>query len=317
VEIEFGFQNRKEVVLLSRDKIIRLRRELGEMVRENVSLAELTAYRTGGAAACFLQPGSLEQLKQALLLLDRLEIDFVILGGGSNLLVAEEGVRERVVISLAEGFSGLELVARDDWSATVRVESGVRLSRLVRYCAEQGYAGCERLAGIPGTVGGAVAMNAGAYGQSLSDNLAALQLMIAGHLLWRSRGGLKPAYRDGGLAAQEVVVAAYFLFERRDPAALQESVAETLSLRRRLPAGRHAGSVFKNPPGDYAGRLLEEAGCKELRCGKAHVSGEHANVIVAEPGACSSEIMELVEKMRRRVEARSGVRLETEIRIFS
>ena len=303
--------------MLDQEKIATLRRCLGEMVREEEPLAPYTAYRTGGPAACFLEPRDLEELKRGLLLLERLELDYVVMGGGSNLLVAEEGVRERVVVSLKKGFTGLMLVARDAWSATVRVESGVKLARLVSFCAEQGFAGCERLAGIPGTVGGALAMNAGAYGQTISDCLAALQVMVAGHLVWRPRGRLQPAYRDGGLGAREVVVAAYLLFERRSPLELQETVAEITTLRRRLPSGRHAGSVFKNPPGDHAGRLLEAAGCKEMRQGKAYVSRAHANVIVAEPGARSAEVMTLIERMRRRVKEQSGVLLETEVRIFS
>ncbi len=305
-------------VLLTPEKIDDLGRRLGDIVRREEPLAPRTAYRTGGDAACFLEPRSLEELQQALLQLDRLDLDLVVLGGGTNFLAADEGVRKSVVISLEEGFAGLETIAKDRWSATVRVESGVKLSRLVGYCAEQGFAGCERLAGIPGTVGGALAMNAGAYGQTVSDCLAALQVVVAGHLVWCSRRRLRPTYRDGGLDPRQVVVAAYFLFERRSSKELQETVAEIAALRRRrLPAGRHCGSVFKNPPGDYAGRLLEAAGCKQMNCGKARVSGAHANVIVAEPGACAGEIMELIERMRQRVKEHSGVALERELRIFS
>ena len=295
-----------------------LRRELGDILREDEPLADKTAYRTGGEALCYIEPGDLKQLCRAQSLLYELGLEFVVLGGGSNILVVEEGVRERVVLSLRKGFAGLDTVGGDQWSGTVRVESGVKLSRLVRYCTERGFAGLERLAGIPGTVGGAVAMNAGAYGQTIGDCLAALQTVIAGNLGWRGSGTLKRGYRDGGLETQEVVVAAYFICERRNRIEFEETVAEITALRRRrLPAGVHAGSVFKNPEGDFAGRLLEKAGCKGMSCGGARVAEKHANVIVAERGVTPSDIMILVERMRNRVYEQFNISLETEIRVLS
>ena len=295
-----------------------LRRNLAGFLTEEVPLASKTAYKIGGAAAFYLQPESLEELELALKTLAELELEFLILGAGCNVLVVDEGVRNRVVISLEKGFGDIEIIGSDIWSIMLRAESGVRLSQLVELSAVEGCGGFEKLAGIPGTVGGALAMNAGAYGSTIYDCLAALQVMEKGNLSWRGAACMKPTYRDGGLAAEQVVVAAYFLVERRAPSEIRSAIAEIKSLRRqRLPHGAHAGSVFKNPDGDFAGRLLDEAGCKGMRCGVAYVSKEHANVIVADKGSRADEVLALRESMQARVRDRSGINLESEIRIFS
>ena len=295
-----------------------LRRHLAGFLTEEVPLSLKTAFKVGGAAAFYLQPESLEELELALRVLAELELEFLILGAGCNVLVVDEGVRNRVVISLDKGFGRLEIVGTDSWSVMLRAESGVRISELVRLSADNGCSGFERLAGIPGTVGGALAMNAGAYGGTIYDSLAALQIMEKGDLEWWRATALKPVYRDGGLRSEQVVVAAYFLLERRSPSEIMSAIAEIKSLRqRRLPSGAHAGSVFKNPDGAFAGRLLDEAGCKGMRCGGASVSKEHANVIVADKGSRAEEILALMESMQTRVRDRDGINLESEIRIFS
>ncbi len=294
-----------------------LRRELGGFLKENEPLASRTAWGCGGPAALFLEPADLAELGRAQRRLCALGIDYLVIGGGRNLLVADAGIRKKAVFSLLAGFQGLELVGGDERAGLVRVESGVALARLVRFCGERGLAGCERLAGIPGSVGGAVAMNAGAYGQEIGDHLAALEVMVAGRCDWRPRTALRLGYRTGGLDPAEIVVAAWFLWPRGEPEALLAAAAEVRAERvRKLPAGRHAGSVFKNPPGDYAGRLLAEAGCRGLRRGRAQVAAEHANVIIVDPGVRAAEILALMEEMRRRVRERFGVELETEIKFL-
>ncbi len=304
--------------MISQEQEKELRGRLFGFLTEEEPLAPKTAYKVGGAAAFYLQPESVEDLKLALQTLMELELPFVILGGGWNVLIGDAGIRSQVVITLGKGFGNLELVGADTWSVMLRVESGVRLSKLIKLSAAEGYAGLEKLVGIPGTVGGALAMNAGAYGSTIYDCLAALQIMEKGDLSWLKASQIKTAYRDGGLLPEQVVVAAYFLLEKKEPGLIAKMLTKVKGLReKRLPSGAHAGSVFKNPQGDYAGRLLEEAGCKGMRSGGAYVSGEHANVIVAESGSRAVDIITLMENMRLRVRDRYALELEAEIKIFS
>ena len=304
--------------LITEEQKKELRRCLVGFLTEDEPLSIKTAFKVGGAAAFYLQPESLAELELASRTLAELEVDFLILGAGCNVLVADAGVQGQVMISLNKGFSRLEVVGSDTWSVMLRAESGVRISHLIKRCEVGGYGGLENLAGIPGTVGGALAMNAGAYGGTIYDCLAALQIMEKGKLCWRSATRLNPVYRDGGFSAEQIVVAAYFLLELRDPSEISTAIAKIIDLRRqRLPSGAHAGSVFKNPAGDFAGRLLDESGCKGMRCGGAYVSGKHANVIVAEKGSRAEDVLTLMENMRTLVRDRHGVSLESEIRIFS
>ncbi len=304
--------------MISQEQKKELRRRVPGFLTEEEPLALKTAYKIGGAAALYLQPESVEDLKLALQTLAELELSFMVLGGGRNILITDVGVQSQVVISLEKGFGNLEIIGADSWSVMLRVESGVRFSQLIKLSSSEGYGGFEKLAGIPGTVGGALVMNAGAYGSTIYDCLAALQIMEKGRLIWRQGSQIKPEYRDGGLLSGQVVVAAYFLLEKKDPGEIKGLIAEIKGLReKRLPGGAHAGSVFKNPAGDYAGRLLEESGCKGLRSGGAYVSEEHANVIVAENDAQAADIIALMDKMRLRVRDRYAIELESEIKIFS
>jgi UDP-N-acetylmuramate dehydrogenase len=218
---------------------------------------------------------------------------------------------------LAWGFKDCEIGGADSDSVMIRVGSGVQLVAMIQLSMIGGYSGWENLAGIPGSLGGALAMNAGAYGVTIYDCLSALRVLRGTELVWLSRSELKPVYRNGGLAGQDIVVAAYFHLPRTTSGEVTARVAEIKQQRRqRLPPGRHAGSVFKNPVGDFAARLLDKVGCKGLRCGGAQVSEQHANVIVAEKDATSSDITDLMAKMRDRVEQHFGTVLEPEIRMF-
>jgi len=295
-----------------------LKRYLSRFFLEDEPLAPKTTFKTGGRASVFLQPETLTDLRQAVKILAEMEIEFLLLGGGSNLLIADTGIQDRAVVSLSRGFGSYTIVGSDKDAVMIRVEGGVQLAELVRLSAISGYSGLENLAGIPGTLGGALAMNAGAFGSTIYDNLAAMLLIHNGSLDWRSATELNPGYRDGGLAVQDIVVAAYFLLPRQAPSVIAGKVAEIRRRRRqRLPAGAHAGSVFKNPVGDFAGRLLEEAGCKGLVCGGARVAGEHANVITADRGATTQDIMSLMEKMQDLVQEHCGITLEPEIKVVS
>ncbi|HDS15186.1 MAG TPA: UDP-N-acetylmuramate dehydrogenase [Proteobacteria bacterium] len=304
--------------MIGEEKAKLLRCSLSGLLAENEALAARTAYRIGGPAAFFLHPRNPVELELALRVLAELEIEYLVLGGGYNVLVADAGIRDRVVISLGEGFAELEMVGGDAAAVLLRVGAGVSLARLVSLAESEGLAGFAGLAGIPGTVGGAVAMNAGAWGATIYDCLAALQLLTREGPVWRASGALRPGYRDGGLALGEIVVAAYFLAPKGISAEICAAADECRRRRReRLPAGNHAGSVFKNPPGDYAGRLLDAAGCRGLVSGGAQISWQHANVIVAGPEARAADVRDLMALARRRVRKNSGIELEAEIKFFA
>jgi UDP-N-acetylmuramate dehydrogenase len=303
--------------LINAEQKNELKRSLAGFLGEDEPLAPKTAFKTGGAAAIYLQPANLSELELAIKTLTRLELKFLVLGGGSNLLIADAGIRDRVVISLERGFKSYEIVGSDSASVMIRAAAGVRLATLIQLGAVGGYSGWESLAGIPGTLGGALAMNAGAYGTTIYDYVSAVRVLRGAELIWLPRAELKPVYRDGGLAGSDIIVATYFLLPRTNSQNVAARAAEIRQQRRqRLPPGRHAGSVFKNPAGDFAGRLLDKAGCKGLRCGGAQVSDQHANVIVAEKDATSSDITDLIAEMRDRVERHFGTVLEPEIRMF-
>ncbi len=283
---------------------------------ENEPLTPKTAFKTGGAAAIFLQPGNLPELELALKTLARLELEFMVLGGGSNLLIADSGIQDRVVISLDRGFRDYKIVGSDNDSVMIQAGSAVRLATLIRLSMIGGYCGLESLAGIPGTLGGALVMNAGAYGATIYDFVSAVSVWRGTELVWLPRSELNPVYRNGGLADKDIVVTAWLHLLRTDSGKVVEKVSDiNHKRRRRLPPGRHAGSVFKNPAGDYAARLLDKAGCKGLSCGGAQVSAQHANVIVAGKDTNSKDIKDLIVKMRNRVKQHFGVVLELEVRI--
>jgi len=281
-----------------------LKRCLNRFFLEDEPLAPRTTFKTGGRASVFLEPETLTDLRMAVKILMEMKLGFLLLGGGSNLLVADAGIRNRAVISLTRSFRDYTIVGSDKAAVMVRVEGGVQLAEFVRLSVISGYSGLENLAGIPGTLGG--------------DRLAAISLIHNSLLEWRSATELNPGYRDGGLEGQDIVVAAYFLLPRQTPSIIAGKVAEIRNLRRQhLPSGAHAGSVFKNPAGDFAGRLLEEAGCKGMVFGGARVAVEHANVITAGSGSTTQDVVNLMEKMQDRVKVHCGVTLEPEIRVVS
>lgn len=302
--------------MINAEQKLELKQCLAEFMVESEPLAPKTAFKTGGAAAFYLQPQNLTELELAVKTLARLELGFLVLGGGSNLLIADAGISDRAVISLDRGFRGFEIVGADKDSVIIRAGAGVRLAALIQLSMIGGYSGWENLAGIPGTLGGALAMNAGAYGSTIYDHVSAVRVMRDVEMIWLSRAELNPVYRNGGLADLDIVVAAYFHLRRTTSRKVQDRFSEINCQRRqRLPKGRHAGSVFKNPAGDFAGRLLETAGCKDLRCGGAQVAEQHANVIIADKNATSKDIITLMKKMQTLVKEHHGIILESEIRV--
>jgi UDP-N-acetylmuramate dehydrogenase len=279
-------------------------------IRENAPLAPLTHVRIGGPAALLIEPLTGADVARGVRACRDHGAPLFVLGGGSNVLVDDAGVRG-VVLALG----AFQRVVRD--GRRVQADAGVTLASLIRNTRDLGLAGLERLVGIPAQVGGAVAMNAGTRDGEAFDRLVAVLLVDPdGELVVRGRAELAPRYRDGGLAGH-VVLQATFELAADDPAAIQERLEA--SLRRRnatQPVSQKSlGCVFRNPPGAAAGQLIEAAGLKLRRRGGVEVSGRHANYFVSDGGS-SRDFLELLEEVRAGVRERFGVELEPEVKVW-
>lgn len=287
----------------------------GVEVDWNVKLAGHTSLRVGGPVSCLLRPLNLAGLQSSVQVLSQNHYPYFILGRGTNLLVRDTGTRA-AAISLESGFSQVE---RLDASGRVRVGAGLRLNRLLRFCLQENLSGLEFIAGIPGSVGGAVRMNAGTHAGEMADVCEEVLLLLADGSLSRLAGSqLCFSYRRAELPSGAVLLEAEFSFSPSSREQIRDKIRTLLRERKekqpwRLPS---AGSVFKNPPGDFAGRLIEAVGLKGVRVGDAQISPRHANFIVNRGQARARDILALIELARDKVSQEFGVQLELEIEII-
>ncbi|MDM7914896.1 MAG: UDP-N-acetylmuramate dehydrogenase [Candidatus Eisenbacteria bacterium] len=282
---------------------------------ESVPLAPLTTWRIGGPARALAEPSTPEEPAEARRAADLRGWPVWILGGGSNVLVADQGF-PGLVIRYADRRRAIETRGEE---ALVQVGSRAPLAGLARATARAGLRGLQWAEGIPGTVGGAIVGNAGAYGGEIAEALAEVTIVTPdGRIEQRDAAWLAYGYRTSRLKSLDpssLVVSARFRLTRDDPAALAAEVSRIGAERRaRTPVGASCGSVFRNPPGTSAGRLIDLAGCKGLRRGGAVVSELHANYILNTGGATARDVRELIEEIRARVGAAFGITLELEIR---
>lgn len=283
----------------------------GEL-RRNEPMARHTSWRVGGAARLFYTPADLEDLCAFLRQAPQDET-LLWVGLGSNLLVRDGGV-DGTVISTHGGLDGLEV--RDD--GTVRAESGVSCPKAARFCVRHNLAGAEFLAGIPGTMGGALAMNAGAFGRETWEVVQSVETVDRqGRLRVRRPSDYHLGYREVVGPAEEWFVAACLKLAPGDGHASRTRIKTLLNKRGETqPTQQHScGSVFRNPPGDHAGRLIEACGLKGARIGGACVSHKHANFIINTGTATAADIERLIESVARTVEEVHGIRLRLEVRV--
>lgn len=293
-----------------------LRTTLGPAaVGECRPLARHTTLRIGGPADLLAVVRTAEALRQAVALAWQHRVPCRILGSGSNVLVSDAGVRGLVVLNRARAVNLIGTQAR--------AESGAALSAVARRCVARGLAGLEWAVGIPGTVGGAVVGNAGAWGGDIASVLTWATVLEPGGVVaeWpveRFGYGYRASVLKGQEATQRaVVLEAGFALRADDRDRVQACVSEITARRKAgQPPGASCGSVFRNPPGDYAGRLIEAAGLKGRRCGAAEISPLHANFIVNHGGATAAEVKALLDLARQTVEAHFGIRLELEIELL-
>jgi UDP-N-acetylmuramate dehydrogenase len=277
------------------------------------SLADWTSLRVGGPADALVRVETREELEQVVLWCHRRGVPLLVLGGGFNLLVRDGGVRG-VVLRLA-GLRGIALEPNGE----IRAEAGATHSQVTRFAAENGRSGLEFAVGIPGTVGGWIAMNAGTRQREMKDVVTAVELFdpAAARAVTLARGQLSFHYRKTELPAGALVLAARFATTADAPEAIRERHKQAMAQRRATqPVDQPScGSVFVNPPGDFAGRLIEAAGLKGTQVGGAMISPLHANFIVNTGGARAADVLALIEKARRSVREACGVSLQTEVHI--
>lgn len=301
-----------------------LERRFGEKVRFGEPMARHTTWRIGGPADAMVFPENEDDVRDLVVLLNDHDTGWFVLGGGSNLLVLDGGIRG-VVISPAPGLADVSEAPLPDGEG-IRVQSGASLARVCRFAAEKGFAGMSFAAGIPGTVGGAVMMNAGIPGAEMSDVVSEIGMIgPEGETMNIGRSELDYSYRRLGLPKRAagvpvrpgIIVSAVLTLQKKDAGTVRRETAERLARRKQSqPGGLTAGSVFKNPPGGpAAGRLIDRAGLKGYTAGGAVVSEKHANFIVNRGDATASDVLELMEIIRRSVKDASGVELEPEVRV--
>lgn len=285
-------------------------RHHGEL-RIDEPLSKHTVWGIGGPAKRFYRPSDVADLAAFLRGLDEREA-IVWLGLGSNLLVRDGGIDGTVIVT--DALDGIAVV--DDTS--VRVEAGVACPKVAKFCASRGLAGSEFFAGIPGSVGGALAMNAGAFGGETWDLVTSVETIARDGSCHRRRADeYTIGYRSVAGPRGEWFTAAVLKLARDASGEAAARIRELLRRRAESqPMGtRNCGSVFRNPPGDYAARLIEASGLKGTRVGDAVVSEKHANFIINTGGATAADVEALIEHVAERVAAASGVRLEREVRI--
>ncbi|MEA2506059.1 MAG: UDP-N-acetylmuramate dehydrogenase [Actinomycetota bacterium] len=295
----------------------RLRTSTHARVETEFNLARYTTYRLGGPAALYVEPvaaADLQLLGEALREGDPgAPPSILILGRGSNLVISDQGF-PGVVIRMGAAFAWLKSAGPTGFVTG----ASSTLPQLANWAARRSLTGMEFTISIPGSVGGAVRMNAGAHGSEISDRLSSITVFDLDGLELRqpSASSLGFAYRRSELTEKDLVIDATFQLEPGDPASIRERMDGYRKHRSDTQPGaaQNAGSVFKNPPGGSAGHLVEAAGLKGFRIGGAAVSELHANFFMAGEGATAQDIYDLVQEVRRRVRDSSGVELEPEIR---
>ena len=296
-----------------KENLTRLVKELEiYKIRTNAPMAEYTSFRIGGPAELLFMPEDREQLEIGMSKAEELGVPYMIIGNGSNLLVSDGGI-DGLVIRIAGDFSGIEYSGNK-----LKARAGTLISAAAKDSVERGLMGLEWAAGIPGTVGGAVAMNAGAYGGEIKQVLTNVEYIEDGEVRSAEPGEGDLGYRFSRFTAPERIVLSAEFSLSPDDGMTRERMRDYAERRRtKQPlAYPSAGSTFKRPAGCYAGALIEQAGLKGASVGGAEVSTLHAGFIINKGGATCEDVKRLIELVQERVYESSGVALETEVKLI-
>ncbi len=288
--------------------------KLGDKVKENVSLAPYTSARIGGPADIFITAESADELARIIKLLQKLDLDYLMLGGGSNVLVSDKGVRGVVVLNRAKGVR-----FHNGDQPSVSVESGVIFSNLANRCASKGFAGLEWAATVPGTIGGAVYGNAGAFGGDTAGNLIWAEVLTEDGREKFTTEQMGYGYRTSVLKRSEldgIVLAAELSLKNSTKEEATTNIEQFSAHRKATqPPGASMGSMFKNPNGNYAGKLIEAAGLKGMRIGNIEVSPLHGNFFINHGATKAEDVRALIQLVMKTVKETQGVDLELEIEL--
>ena len=291
-----------------------LRAVFGDRLQENISLAPYTSARIGGPADAFLIAKSADELAEIISQLWELDIPYRLLGSGSNLLISDEGFRGVVVLNKAR-----EIRFTDGENPSVWAESGATLSRVANQATTKGLDGLAWAATVPGTLGGAIYGNAGAFGGDIASVLEQVEMLTkSGRETW-SVEDMRYTYRSSslkGVTIKSAILSAKIKLKNGNQAEIQEQMRSFIQKRKNTqPPGASMGSMFKNPEGDYAGRLIEEAGLKGTRIGNMEISSIHANFFVSHGEPKARDAKALIELAQKEVFEKFGVKLELEIEV--
>lgn len=301
-----------------------LQREFGSRVQRGIRLARYTTARVGGPAAAFVETRSADELARIVTYLWQMDLPFSIIGGGSNVLVSDLGLPSVVVLNRTRSTKSIQF-GSDPQSPQVWAESGVSLTALARRTAQMGFGGMEWVAGIPGTLGGAVVGNAGAFQSDMTGVLSLAEILHRNPMLptgspervqWTAEQ-MGYGYRSSQLKSRPgtaVVLGALLRLKPSTPEVVIAKMDRLKACRNETqPPGASMGSIFKNPPGDHAGRLIEAAGLKNKGIGGAFISSKHANFIINRGKASAADIYSLIRLAQKTVVQKFGIQLELEI----
>ena len=293
----------------------RLLASLGNRVQRDGPIGILTTYRVGGPAALLVTVRDLDEVDAVGAASRSSGLPVLTIGKGSNLLVADSGFAGIALVLEPDTFSGIQI-----HGTTVRAGAAAPLPVVARQSVEAGLTGMEWAVGVPGSVGGAVRMNAGGHGSDIAHHLISATVFDLldgdGPSEWRV-GDLDYSYRHSSVSPSHVVIEAGFDLATGDPAKGRQTIREIVRWRRdHQPGGQTAGSVFTNPPGASAGALIDSAGLKGRRWRSAEVSTKHANFIQADQGGSADDVRELISLVRTEVELRHGIVLQPEVRMI-
>ena len=292
-------------------------------ILKNEPLKQHTSFRVGGPAKVYVVPEDIEELQKLIRFLHEEKLPYDIIGNGTNLLVSDAGV-DHVVVEIGRALEGIELLpeanASDEKTYYVRVLAGTLLSKAAQFAATQELSGMEALRGIPGTLGGAVTMNAGAYGTEMKDVLYSVDVLTPeGELQTLTPAELELGYRHSVIPERGyIVVAATLALRKGDPAEIQARMADFQNRRKeKQPLDKaSAGSTFKRPEGYFAGKLIEDTGLRGFRHGGAQVSEKHCGFVINDGTARAADIYWLIGEVRKRVLLEQHVELTPEVKLW-
>jgi len=286
---------------------------LGARAGRDVPIGELSTYRVGGRAALLVRAETDDDLGAVAEAVRATAVPVLVIGNGSNLLIAEAGFAG-IALVLGEPFAQIDIEG-----VTVRAGGGASMPVVARRTASAGLTGFEWAVGVPGSIGGGVRMNAGGHGSDLAASLVRVRRfdLRTGEDTQVNATQLDLGFRRSNVDRDQVIVAAELRLSEGERETAEAAITEVVRWRREnQPGGANAGSVFVNPPGDSAGRLVDLAGCKGLRLGSAQVSAKHANFIQADDGGSADDIFALMLDVQARVHQHTGVRLRPETRLI-